>query len=83
MLLCTMLSLNNANGFFKRNKKSQNFRLGKEFSVFLYLCLGYVRVSGRKLKTQTGCFNSEGLTEVGERKAESLRCGKVIQPRRF
>lgn len=57
------------------------FPLGREFSAFSCLLLKYIRVSSWKLKTKRFCFDSEGLTEVGERNAKSLRYGKVIQPR--
>lgn len=57
------------------------FPLGRDISAFFCLLLKYIRVSSRKLKTKRSCFDSEGLTEVGERNAKALRYGKVIQPR--
>lgn len=54
--LCTTLSLNNANGFFKRKKTSQNFRLGKEFSVFPCLHLGYVKGVQKKAQESNWLF---------------------------
>lgn len=65
--LCTTLSLDNADGFSKVTKEPELWT-GKGFLSFPAFTWN---MSG--LKTHTGGFNSEGLTEAEERKTESLR----------